>query len=144
MRGDPGWYKHATDKPRVELSYRVLKQLGYDPWLDEPDMPAGVNLERSILQGFEESCAAVFFITDNFVDEKYLATEVGYAVQQKREKEEKFAIITLRYSDAAEVPKRLRRFTWKHVEDDLHGLDVLVRALPVELGPPRWRADVVG
>jgi len=60
----------------------------------EPNMAAGANLERELLRGFEESCAAVFFITQNFTDERYLAAEVDYAVIQKRKKDRKFAIIT--------------------------------------------------
>jgi hypothetical protein len=88
----------SVDKPLVYRYYHALKELGFDPWLDEEAMPAGANLERGILKGFEESCAAVFFITENFKDQSYLATEVDYAVIQKRRKGGKFAIITLRYS----------------------------------------------
>ena len=86
----------SQDKPMVKRYYQALVDLGFSPWLDEPDMPAGTNRERGILQGFEESCAAVFFITENFKDEGYLATEVDYAVMQKRKKGKKFAIIALR------------------------------------------------
>lgn len=135
---------HKTvDKPMVRLYHQVLTELGFRPWLDESDMPAGSSLERSLLQGFEESCAAVFFITENFVDEKYLATEVEYAVIQKRKKGKKFAIITLRYSDAAPIPGLLEPFIYKTVNNHLEGLYELVRALPIELGPMRWKAEVV-
>src|SRR5207245_3399448 len=60
----------SVDKPLVYRYYHALKTLGFDPWLDERNMPAGANLEREVLRGFEESCAAVFFITDSFKDEK--------------------------------------------------------------------------
>lgn len=133
----------SVDKPVVYRYYNALKQLGFEPWLDEPDMPAGTNLERAIYKGFEESCAAVFFITQYFRDERYLATEVDYAVIQKRKKERKFAIITLRYSDAAPVPDLLTPFTYKTVANDLEGFTELIRALPIEMGPVRWKADVV-
>src|SRR5207247_1384326 len=102
---------HKTvDKSLVYRYYNALKALGFSPWLDETDMPAGANLEREVLKGFQESCAAVFFITDNFEDKKYLATEVDYAVKQKRQKDKKFAIITLRYSNAAPVPDLLTTY----------------------------------
>jgi hypothetical protein len=117
--------------------------LGFDPWLDEPNMPVGSNLERELLRGFQESCAAVFFITANFVDEKYLATEVDYAIMQKRAKGNKFAIITLRYTDASPVPGLLTPYIYKDVANDLEGFHSLLRALPIELGPTRWKADVV-
>lgn len=135
---------HKTvDKPLVYRYYNALKEVGFTPWLDEPIMAAGANLERELFRGFEESCAAVFFITENFKDEKYLAAEVEYAVMQKRKKGKKFAIITLRYSNAAPVPNLLTPYIYKDVESDLQGFYELVRALPLELGPSRWKAEIV-
>ena len=131
----------SQDKPMVKRYYQALVDIGFSPWLDEPDMPAGTNLERGILQGFEESCAAVFFITENFKDENYLATEVDYAVMQKRKKGKKFTIITLRY--AGNVPELLKPYTWATVSNDLEGLHELLRALPVQAGPIRWKSSVV-
>lgn len=133
----------SVDKPLVYRYFQALKELGFDPWLDEDAMPAGTNLERGILTGFEESCAAVFFITDNFKDESYLATEVDYAVIQKRKKDRRFAIITLRYSDAAPVPGLLTPFIYRTVANDLEGFRELLRALPIELGPVRWKEGIV-
>jgi len=85
----------------------------------------------------------VFFITDSFTDEKYLATEVDYAIIQKRRKGSKFAIITLRYSSAASIPGLLVPYICKDVANDLEGFQSLIAALPVELGPGRWKAYVV-
>ncbi len=133
----------SVDKPLVYRYYNALTEVGFDPWLDESNMAAGANLEREVLRGFEESCAAVFFITESFKDEKYLAAEVDYAVMQKRQKDRKFAIITLRYTDAAPVPGLLTPYIYKDVANDLEGFRELLRALPVELGPVRWKAEVV-
>ncbi|PYV15687.1 MAG: hypothetical protein DMG21_14280 [Acidobacteria bacterium] len=133
----------SIDKPLVHRYHQALKAVGFHSWLDESDMPVGSNLERELLRGFEESCAAVFFITANFKDQKYLATEVDYAILQKRKKERKFAIITLRYKDAAPVPDLLTPYVYKDIDNDLDGFHELVKALPIELGPIRWKADVV-
>ena len=133
----------SVDKPLVYRYYDALTALGFDPWLDESEMPAGTNLERGLLQGFEESCAAVFFVTKSFTDEKYLATEVDYAILQKRRKDKKFAIITLLYADAAPVPGLLTPYVYKSVSNDLEGFCELVKALPIELGPVRWKKTVV-
>ena len=133
----------SVDKPLVYRYYNALKELEFEPWLDEPDMPAGANLEREIRRGFAESCAAVFFITENFTDEQYLAAEVDYAVMQKREKGNKFAIITLRYPGASPVPDLLTPYVYKDIENDLEGFYELLRALPIETGPVRWKARVV-
>ena len=133
----------SVDKPLVYRYYHALKTLGFDPWLDERAMPAGANLEREVLRGFEESCAAVFFITASFKDEKYLAAEVDYAVMQKRQKEKKFAIVTLRYTNAAAVPGLLTPYIYKDVSNDLEGFDELLKALPIELGQVRWKSHIV-
>lgn len=133
----------SVDKPLVYRYYHALRLLGFDPWLDESNMSAGANLERELLRGFEESCAAVFFITENFRDQNYLATEVDYAISQKRKKGKKFAIITLRYTDASPVPGLLEPYIYKNVSNDLAGFQALVQALPIELGPIRWKADVI-
>jgi hypothetical protein len=133
----------SIDKPLVLRYYQALKAVGFEPWLDEPNMPAGSNLARELFRGFEESCAAIFFITANFKDEKYLATEVDYAILQKHKKDKKFGIITLRYADASPVPSLLTPYVYKNISNDLDGFHELVKALPIELGPIRWKADVV-
>lgn len=133
----------SVDKPLVYRYYNALKQVGLDPWLDEPNMAAGVDLENEILRGFEQSCASVFFITESFKEEDYLASEVEHAVRQKQKKEAKFAIITLRYPKAAPVPVLLKPYIQKDVENDLEGFRELIRALPVELASPRWKAEIV-
>lgn len=133
----------SVDKPVVYRFHHALEACGFRPWLDEPEMPAGTNLERGVFQGFQESCAAVFFITESFKDEKYLAAEVDYAVQQKRLKDKKFAIITLRFEGSAQVPGLLTPYIYKDVHNDLDAFRELVRALPIEVGPVRWKANVV-
>jgi len=133
----------SEDKPLVLRYYDALKVAGFDPWLDKPEMPAGSNLERAVLRGIEESCAAVFFVTENFKDERYLAAEIDYAIMQKREKGEKFAIITLRYANTVPIPRLLTPYIFTDVANDLEGFNELVRALPIELGPVRWKARVV-
>jgi len=127
----------SLDTPAVRRYDHALKTLGFDPWIDERAMPAGANLEREVLGGFEESCAAVFFITASFKDEKYLAAEVEYAVMQKRKKEKKFAIVTLRYTNAAAVRGLLTPYIYKDVSNDLEGFDELLKAYVTTHGD-RW------
>ena len=90
----------SKDKHLVRDFKATLQALGLEPWLDEEAMAAGANLERSLLQGFKDSCAVVFFITPNYVDDGFLATEVDYAIKEKRAKGDKFAIIILDFPDA--------------------------------------------
>jgi hypothetical protein len=50
----------STDNPLAYYYYNALKEAGFDPWLDEPNMAAGANLKRDLLREFEESYAAAF------------------------------------------------------------------------------------
>jgi hypothetical protein len=135
---------HKTaDKNTVRLYHKTLKQLGLNPWLDEDAMPVGTNLERGIAKGFEESCAAIFFITEKFKDERYIASEIDYAIAQKRQKNQKFAIITLLFGEGLEVPVLLRPYVYAKIDDNLAGIYEILRALPVELGPERWKESAV-
>ena len=133
----------GIDKPTVRLYQSVLQTLGFIPWLDEDDMVAGTELERGLLQGFKDSCAAVFFVTSNYVDAGFLATEINYAVKEKRDKGNRFAIITLAFPDDAGgsvvIPELLEQYVWKTPQTPLAALEEIVRALPIELGSPDWK-----
>jgi len=131
----------GVDKPKIREFKETLALLGFDPWLDEDAMHAGVELERAIAQGFKDSCAAVFFVTPNYVDEQYLATEVNYAIAEKRKKGAKFSIITLVYEvdgRKGQVPDLLAPYVWKEPRNDLEGIRELIRALPVKVGDVYW------
>lgn len=132
----------STDKALIYRYHNVLRELGFSTWLDTQDMPVGTQLDRAIAQGFEESCAAVFFITENFKDESFIADEINYAKQQTRNKGKKFSIITLRFASHVEIPLLLRPYIWNDVHNELEGLHELLRALPIELGPVRWKQRV--
>lgn len=133
----------GADKPQVRRFFTALKTIGFDPWLDEDAMTAGTELERGILKGFKDSCAAVFFITPNFVDEGYLATEVNYAIAEKRAKGARFAIITIVFTgkkgEKGVVPELLKQYVWKEPATELEALNEILRALPIEPGERRWK-----
>lgn len=125
----------GKDKKLVRRFQRALDAIGYDVWLDEKNLKAGDHLERGILQGFKESCAAVFFITENFKDENYLKTEIDYAIAQKRAKENHFRIITLAFKSGknkVEIPELLQSYVWKNPANELDALTEIIKALPIE------------
>jgi hypothetical protein len=131
------------DKPVVREYFDTLKQIGFDPWLDEDAMAAGLPLERALIAGMKDSCAAVFFITPSYVDESFLASEINYAMEQKREKGNRFSIITLVFSDGdarkSKVPDLLKQFVWKEPKDNLQAIKEIIRALPIEVKQISWR-----
>lgn len=140
----------GSDKDMVIDFKNTLELIGYEPWLDEEAMPAGVPVERAVLQGMKDSCAVVFFITPSFKDEGYLETEINYAIQEKREKGDEFVIITLLFDSSGdgtiEVPELLKPYVWKTPNTPLRALREIIRALPVAPGSIDWKggtADIV-
>jgi len=133
----------GIDKPLIRRFKSALESVGFDTWLDEDAMVAGAELERSLLKGFQNSCAAVFFVTPNYQDSGYLATEINYAMQQKREKGDRFAIITLALPDAAgntgEIPDLLQQYVWKTPKSELEAYCEIIRALPLRISDPLWK-----
>ena len=137
-----------TDKAKVVEFKKTLELLGYEPWLDEDQMPAGTVLERGLLKGMKESCGVVFFITPSFSDEGYLQAEIDYAIQEKRRKEDKFTIITLLFDSAddgkTQIPDLLKSYVWKAPKTSLEALQEIVRALPITVGKVDWREKIDG
>lgn len=132
----------GADKEKIRLYKRTLEVLGFDVWLDEDAMPAGTALHRGILQGFKDSCAAIFFITPNYVDEGFLESEVNYAMAEKMRRKDKFSIITLVFEDdgkKGQVPELLKTYVWKTPSNDLEALQEIVKALPIKLGGPQYK-----
>lgn len=138
----------GVDKNFVIEFKETLKLLGYEPWIDEDAMPAGTPLVRGLLQGMQDSCGVVFFITPSFQDEGFLETEVNYAIQEKHKKKDKFAIIALQFVDdngnVGDIPQLLETYVWKKPKTPLHALREIVRALPVQVGAVDWREEIEG
>ncbi|OCA86160.1 toll/interleukin-1 receptor domain-containing protein [Bacillus sp. FJAT-27986] len=133
----------GADKPLVREYFQLLKELGFDPWLDEDAMAAGTKLNRGIYQGFKESCAAIFFVTPSFKDEDFLEDEIDYAIDEQKEKGDKFAIITLALKDSnhktGEIPGLLRKYVYKEPKSQLEAFREIIRALPLETGKKVWK-----
>lgn len=133
----------SPDKSLVREIAATLRSIGLTPWLDEDNMKAGANLERALRHGFHESCAAVFFVTPRFVDDGYLASEIDYALAEKRAKGDRFSIITLLLpgddGTFGGVPDLLRTYVWKQIQP-IEVVRTVVEALPIQCGEPTWRA----
>lgn len=136
----------SIDKALVIDFKETLTAIGYEPWLDEDAMPAGTSLDRALLQGMQDSCGVVFFITPAFKDEGFLENEINYAMQQKREKKEKFSIITLQFADeegnSGDIPELLKQYVWKKPATSLQALKEIIRALPIHPSTIEWRDGI--
>jgi hypothetical protein len=135
----------GANKPLVKRYYKVLKELGFEPWLDEEDIVAGHTLHRELLGGMKASCAAVFFITPEFRDEKYLAHEIDLAMNERTARSSQFRIITLSIADQdgarGTVPEQLKSLVFKEPAFELDALYEILRALPITVQQPIWRQD---
>lgn len=136
----------GADKRRVRQYYDLLLTLGYDPWLDVKEMPAGKEVDRAIRKGFRDSCAAVFFLTPAFQDDRFLRNEINYAIAEKRERPERFEIITIilaqKRGQKVTVPEPLQDYIWKEPRNDLEAFEEIIRALPLGLGEPRFKLPI--
>ena len=132
----------GIDKPTVRDFKLILETLGFSVWLDEDAMCAGTELERGLLDGFKESCAAIFFVTPNYVDENFLASEVNYAIAEKRKKGTRFSLVTLVFEvdgKKGEVPELLQPYVWKEPKNNLEALHEIIKSLPVAVGQINWK-----
>ena len=124
----------SVDKAAVRDYYETLELLGLNPWLDENDLLAGAELHRALQKGMQESCAAVFFITPAYQDEKFLRAEINHAIEEKTQRGDEFSVITLVIEDPAgkvgTVPDPLKPYVWKRPKTALEGLRDILRALP--------------
>lgn len=134
----------SADKELVREYKQTLEALGLEPWLDEDAMAAGVSLGEAIRKGVSESCAAVFFVSDDFEVSDYIAAEIDHAIEQKAEHDDQFALVTLFLGEegaADKVPKKLRNYLWKEPKSQLEALREILRGLPLQLGSPRFLAS---
>ena len=137
---------HKSSDKNLVLDFKeTLDLLGYETWLDDEAMPAGTELQRGLLQGMKESCAVVFFITPSFEDERFLRSEINYAIREKLERGDDFSIITLQFigggGERASIPELLKDYVWKTPKTDLEALREIIRALPVVPGSVEWRDE---
>lgn len=130
----------GADKAMVIEFKEALESVGYEPWIDKDDMPPGTEIERGLREGMDKSCGVVFFITSAFEDAGFLRGEIDRALLQKREKGDRFAIVTLLFDkEAAQVPGPLRDFVWAEPKTQLEALRAIVQALPVLPGKADWK-----
>ncbi len=126
----------SIDKAIVRDVAATLKEIGFDPWLDEDAMVAGAELERSLKAGMVDSCAAVFFLTSSFTDKSWLRSEIDYAVTEKRKKGDRFAIVPLLLKSPdgkkGEVPELIEQYLYRDIEYHQIVLEIL-KAIPVQM-----------
>lgn len=135
-------HRHV-DKELVRRFARLLKVLGFEPWLDEVANEPWENPSRGINKGMRQSCACVFFITPRFSDDKYVRDEISLALRLRTELgEDNFRVIPLVFGSNTPVPEILADSTTYHAfENELEAFEHLVKWLPVRVGAVHFRTE---
>jgi hypothetical protein len=133
----------SADKPMVRQYRDMLKKLGFEPWMDEDDIKVRDKINRSIYKGIKESCVVIFFITANYVDERYLETEIDLAISEATEQGSQFRIITLILGDSPvdiqKIPVLLRQYVFKQPATQFEALKEILDGLPLRLPQPVFK-----
>jgi hypothetical protein len=100
-----------------------LKQKGFDVWIDQEDIKAGLQWDTEIEKALESCDCVLFLETEKSVASNHVLDEVYYALEQNKK------VIPLVYVDS-KTPFRLKRL--QHIDftkDYATGLDLLVNEL---------------
>jgi hypothetical protein len=126
----------GINKPLVEEIDRALRLLNLKTWFDRDDLNAGDTLVRGIDQAFAGCSAAVFFISNEYVDAGVIRKEIDRALYEAAIRVDSFRIIPLvlrqHGGSDANVPAPLQTLVWKTV-DDVQIVPTILKALPVHV-----------
>ena len=119
----------SKDEEMVVRYYRILKEMGFQPWLDQMAISAGMDPARAIQRALNACDGCVFFITKNFRDEGWISSEVDFAVRRRIEVGDRFVLISIRFDERVTVPDMLNSYAYKTVDNDLDALYEILRSL---------------
>ena len=121
---------HASeDKPQVREVYQRLKELGFEPWLDEEEILPGQDWDYEIEMALEQSDFVMVFFSERSVEKLgYVQRELRWAMYRSEEMPEgHIHTIPVKLDDCA-VPRRFSRHQWANLYED-GAFDRIVRAL---------------
>jgi len=126
----------GVNKPLVEKIDNALQMLNLKTWFDRNDLVAGDALVRSVDDAFAGCAAAVFFISEDFVDSGVIRNEINRAIHEQAMRSDGFRVIPLvlrqHGGNDDRVPGPFRTLVWKTV-DDVDIVPVILKALPPAL-----------
>ncbi len=77
-------YGRADSKDFAIELHRSLESQGYDLWLDQNDIPFGVDFPEEIKQGIAKSQNFLFIISPHAIHSPYCKEEIDYAVKYNK------------------------------------------------------------
>ena len=111
---------HASeDKAQVREVYRQLKDLGFEPWLDEVDILPGQNWNYEIEQALENSDFVMVFLSTRSVKKiGYVQREFKRALEHSEEMPEGFIHTIPVKLDECSAPRQFRHHQWVKLYED--------------------------
>lgn len=124
---------HAScDKPAVRRLYRLLRQDGFEPWLDEEDLLPGQVWESAIRNALRESDVVLVCLSQSAVTKKgFVQKEIRFALDAADEQPEGTIYIIPVKLEECRVPERLAQWQWVNLKD---GYEELLRSLRTRAG----------
>ncbi|HLL76527.1 MAG TPA: TIR domain-containing protein [Pyrinomonadaceae bacterium] len=127
----------SEDKPIVREIYRMLREDGVRPWLDEVELLPGQDWNAEIRRAVRQSHAILVCLSSKSVrKEGFIQKEIKFALDVAEEKPEGTIFIIPVKLDECELPERLRNWQWVDLRNN-DGYDRILRSL-------RARADECG
>jgi hypothetical protein len=118
--------------------------LNLKTWFDRTDLAAGDVLVRGVDNAFAECAAAVFFISNEYVDAGVIGNEIDRAILERTMRGGEFRIIPLVLAQHGgrddQVPLPFKTLVWKTV-DDTEIVPTILKALTAAVqGQVRYAA----
>ena len=112
------------DKPKVRDLYDRLEKEGFDPWLDEKDLVAGLNWQDQITKAIDEADIFLACLSKNAVDKTgFLQEEIRLALDAYTNRPEGSIFIIPVRLDACEIPNMGNTRTGVNLRD-IHWVDL--------------------
>lgn len=121
---------HAfADKPEVRKLYWLLRNKGFDPWLDEEQILPGLPWQQEIEKALRTSDVVIVCLSPNAIAKTgYVQKEIKHALNMADEQPEgKIFLIPLKLEEC-DVPDLLRRFQWLNYFEE-KGFEKLLKSL---------------
>ncbi|ETW92574.1 MAG: hypothetical protein ETSY1_43045, partial [Candidatus Entotheonella factor] len=125
---------HASeDKPQVREIYHRLKDLGFEPWLDEKDLLPGQDWDLLIETTLKTSDFVMVFLSERSVDKiGYVQREFRRARSRSEEMPQGYIYTIPVKLDDCEVPEQFSVYHWVNLKNEA-AFDQVVQALRLGL-----------
>ena len=122
-------YSHK-DKDHAILLTQQLRDMGYNPWLDEEKILPGQNWSKAINQAIENSSVALFLASKNTLDkESGVFNEIRVAREVLRAQKETHSPIIPVFLEKTDLPKELADIHAVKLYDTEKGMEQLNKGL---------------